>query len=65
MVFLLSRLHCRALGDPDYKSSGCKVVCGKPDVSRTQLRPGDSAVLIASDGAWELSPSKDVLQLSV
>lgn len=45
----------RALGDPEYKLKGgqCAVIAA-PEVRRLRMRPGDAAIILASDGLWDV-----------
>lgn len=44
----------RSLGDPQFKrGKGENPVECMPDVRRIELQPGDSALVLASDGLWD------------
>ena len=53
-------LACRSLGDGDLK--GCGVIA-VPEVSHTILTPGDSCLVIASDGLWDRISSQAAVDL--
>jgi serine/threonine protein phosphatase PrpC len=47
-------LLCRSLGDPQFKKGdGEPTVECMPDMRRIELQPGDTALVLASDGLWD------------
>jgi serine/threonine protein phosphatase PrpC len=54
----------RALGDPEYKLKGgsCAVIAA-PEVRRLRLRPGDAAVVLASDGLFDVMDDGEVVDV--
>ncbi|KAK9839238.1 hypothetical protein WJX81_003454 [Elliptochloris bilobata] len=54
----------RALGDPEYKLKGgqCAVIAA-PEVRRLRLRPGDSAIILASDGLWDVMDDSEAVDV--
>lgn len=59
-----SALWRRALGDPEYKLKGgsCAVIAA-PEVRRLRLRPGDAAVVLASDGLFDVMDDGEVVDV--
>lgn len=58
---LLSRRHCRSLGDLDFKEPQRFVECD-PDVTRLLLLPArDTFVVLGSDGLWDVLSDTDAV----
>ena len=61
------RLHlslpppCRSLGDLDFKEPR-RFVESEPEVHRLVLGPGDSYVVLASDGLWDVMSDEDAIE---
>ena len=53
---------CRALGDADYKDPK-PFVSAEASVRRLDLLPEDKAVIIASDGLWDVIGDQDVVTM--
>ena len=55
---------CRALGDPEYKLKGgqCAVIAA-PEVRRLRMRPGDAAIILASDGLWDVMDDSEAVDV--
>ncbi|CAL8470335.1 g9877 [Coccomyxa elongata] len=60
-VTLLSMSRC--LGDLPFKSDGKEVVDCTPEMRRIELQPGDSAVVMATDGLWDVLSDTDVVSI--
>ena len=54
--------HGRALGDADYKDPK-PFVSAEASVRRLDLLPEDKAVIIASDGLWDVIGDQDVVTM--
>ena len=54
--------ECRALGDADYKDPK-PFVSAEASVRRLDLLPEDKAVIIASDGLWDVIGDQDVVTM--
>ncbi len=54
---------CRCLGDLPFKSDGKEVVDCTPEMRRIELQPGDSAVVMATDGLWDVLSDTDVVSI--
>ena len=54
--------YCRALGDADYKDPK-PFVSAEASVRRLDLLPEDKAVIIASDGLWDVIGDQDVVSM--
>ena len=59
-------LLCRALGDPQFKLGKEKspVDC-TPEVRAVELNPGDNAIVLATDGLWDVLSDVTVVELLV
>ena len=54
----------RALGDPEYKlKGGQSAVIAAPEVRRLRLRPGDAAIILASDGLWDVMDDSEAVDV--
>lgn len=53
---------CRALGDADYKEPKA-FVSSEASVRRLDLLPEDKAVIVASDGLWDVIGDQDVVTM--
>ena len=51
----------RCLGDLPFKEDGREVVDCTPEMRRIELQPGDSAVVLATDGLWDVMSDTDVV----
>lgn len=51
----------RCLGDLPFKAGGREVVDCTPEMRRIELQPGDSAVVLATDGLWDVMSDTDVV----
>ncbi|EIE26090.1 protein serine/threonine phosphatase 2C [Coccomyxa subellipsoidea C-169] len=60
-VTLLSMSRC--LGDAPFKADGKEVVDCTPEMRRIELQPGDSAVVLATDGLWDVMSDTDVVSI--
>lgn len=58
----MSPLCHRALGDADYKDPK-PFVSAEASVRRLDLLPEDKAVIIASDGLWDVIGDQDVVSM--
>ena len=58
-----AELVCRCLGDLPFKSDGKEVVDCMPEMRRIELQPGDSAVVLATDGLWDVLTDSDVVSI--
>ncbi len=54
----------RSIGDPDFKPNGNRIVTSTPDVRVVELNPSDTAVVLASDGLWDVLSDKDVAEIT-
>lgn len=54
---------CRCLGDLPFKTDGKEVVDCTPEMRRIELQPGDSAVVLATDGLWDVLSDSDVVSI--
>jgi hypothetical protein len=54
----------RSLGDAQFKEPLPLVSCD-PDVSVTLLRPGDTLLILASDGVWDVLSDQDAAEVAV
>ena len=61
------RLFCsRALGDADFKEGlGDGTVICAPDVRQVDLGPDDQAVILASDGVWDMVADQQAVDIVV
>lgn len=55
-------LSCRALGDADYKDPK-PFVSSEASVRRLDLLPEDKAIIVASDGLWDVIGDQDVVTM--
>lgn len=55
---------CRSIGDPDFKPNGKRIVTSTPDVRVVELNPADSAVVLASDGVWDVVTDDQIAQIT-
>jgi len=53
--------HHRCLGDLPFKADGRDVVDCTPEMRRIELQPGDSAVVLATDGVWDVLSDTDAV----
>lgn len=53
----------RCLGDLPFKGGGKDVVDCTPEMRRIELQPGDSAVVLATDGLWDVMTDTDAVSL--
>ncbi len=53
----------RCLGDLPFKADGKEVVDCTPEMRRIELQPGDSAVVLATDGLWDVMSDTDVVSI--
>ncbi len=51
----------RALGDLQFKVGGKDVVECTPEMRRVELQAGDSALVLASDGLWDVLGDSEVV----
>lgn len=51
---------CRSIGDGDLKGSG---VTADPEVTEMALGPGDTFLVVASDGLWDVVSSEAAVGL--
>ena len=58
----MGHVCCRALGDADYKDPK-PFVSAEASVRRLDLLPEDKAVIIASDGLWDVIGDQDVVTM--
>ncbi len=57
-------LHCcRCLGDPQFKENDKDVVDCTPEMRRVELQPGDFAIVLASDGLWDVLSDTEVVTI--
>ena len=54
----------RSLGDAQFKEP-LPLVSSDPDVSVTLLRPGDTMLILASDGVWDVLSDQDAAEVAV
>jgi serine/threonine protein phosphatase PrpC len=58
------RCDCRALGDADFKEGiGDGTVICAPDVRQVDLGPEDQAVVMASDGVWDMVDDQNAVNI--
>ncbi|CAL5218369.1 g37 [Coccomyxa viridis] len=60
-VTLLSMSRC--LGDPQFKENDKDVVDCTPEMRRVELQPGDFAIVLASDGLWDVLSDTEVVTI--
>ena len=54
---------CRCLGDPQFKENDKDVVDCTPEMRRVELQPGDFAIVLASDGLWDVLSDTEVVTI--
>ena len=52
---------CRCLGDPQFKEKDKDVVDCTPEMRRVELQPGDFAIVLATDGLWDVLSDTEVV----
>ena len=55
--------NCRCLGDPQFKENDKDVVECTPEMRRVELQPGDFAIVLASDGLWDVLSDTEVVTI--
>ncbi len=56
-------MWCRCLGDPQFKENDKDVVDCTPEMRRVELQPGDFAIVLASDGLWDVLSDTEVVTI--
>ena len=49
------------MGDPQFKEKDKDVVDCTPEMRRVELQPGDFAIVLASDGLWDVLSDTEVV----